>query len=116
MLSWRTPFWLFIFCVCAVIMTFFTLKYFPQGDVRAVRTSLLSFNDEDINEIVISNQNENKNIKCVKKDNVWYVDDGYLVRANTDRITFLIDVLMGKGNSIRERITARQREKRHGTY
>lgn len=113
MLSWRTPFWLFIFCVCAVIMTFFTVKYFPQGDVRSVRSSLLPYNRLDANEIIIKFPESQEEIKCVKKTGIWYVDDGYLVRANADRISLLLNALVG--DSIRERITRRQRERRELT-
>lgn len=110
MLSWRTPFWLFIFCICAAVMTFFTVKYFPQGDVRSVRTSLLPYNRLDANEITIKFPNEQKEIKCVKKNGIWYIDDGYLVRANADRISLILNAMIG--DSIRERITKRQRENR----
>lgn len=113
MLSWRTPFWLFIFCVCAVIMTVFTVKYFPQGDVRSVRSSLLPYNRLDTDEIIIKFPETQEEIKCVKKSGIWYVDDGYLVRANADRISLLFNALIG--DSIRERITKRQRERRELT-
>ena len=63
MLSWRTPFWLFIFCVCAVIMTVFTVKYFPQGDVRSVRSSLLPYNRLDTDEIIIKFPETQEEIK-----------------------------------------------------
>lgn len=112
MLSWRTPFWLFIFCVCAVVMTIVivNLPTNYQGDVRSVSASLLPYNRVDANEIVIRFPESQTEIKCIKKRGVWYVDDGYLVRANADRISLLLNALMG--DSIRERITKRQREKR----
>lgn len=110
MLSWRTPFWLFIFCLCAIVMTFFTVNYFPQGDVRSVRSSLLPYDKVDANEIIIRYPKTNNEIKCIRQNGVWYVDDGYLVRANSDRISLLFNALVG--DSIRERITKRQRENR----
>lgn len=114
MLSWRTPFWLFIFCVCALVMTYFTVTYFPQGDVRSVRSSLLPYSKSDANEIIIKFSDTNKTeIKCLKKNGVWYIDDGFLVRANSDRISLLFNALVG--DSIRERITKRHRVKRELT-
>lgn len=110
MLSWRTPFWLFIFCICAAVMTYFTVNYFPQGDVRSVRSSLLPYNRLDASEIIIRHIDKEQEIKCIKKNGVWYLDDGYLVRANSDRISLLLNALVG--DSIRERITKRQRERR----
>lgn len=114
MLSWRTPFWLFIFCVCALVMTYFTITYFPQGNVRSVRSSLLPYNKSDANEIIIKYSDPNKaEIKFLKKNGIWYIDDGFLVRANSDRISLLFNALVG--DSIRERITKRQRIKRELT-
>lgn len=113
MLSWRTPFWLFIFCICATVMTFFTLNYLPHGDVRSVRSSLLPYSRLDANEIVIRFTDTKKEIKCIKKNGVWYVDDGYLVRANADRVSLLLNALVG--DAIRERITKRQRDRRELT-
>lgn len=106
----RTAVWLSALCLISACAAWFVVRFLPSDGVWTMPSSLLPKSIRSAEKIIFRSGEET--IDCRKKGNAWFVfRDGIPYRADSARLSLVLEALSGE--SVRDRINARQQRGRN---
>lgn len=108
MLTRKTTLWLFILLVLVSACAWFEYTNFPTGGFRSMPASLLPIETQQAQ--TISLRSTNLFVRCTKAENKWTIEKPSILRADSNRLNFLLDTLVRA--PLRDRVSLRQRKNR----